>query len=102
MNEPLSCFRYFKRKFFFRLYAKRANIFSMDKREKLISLKKQTQLTWKAFAEYFGVPYRTMQDWQLGNRDMPAYLLRLMIYKIETDRRFNNEAKPEDKRKDMF
>ena len=57
----------------------------MDKREKLIQLKERTKLTWKAFAEYFGIPYRTMQDWQLGNRDMPDYLLRLMVYKIETD-----------------
>ena len=58
----------------------------MDKREKLKQLKEDTGLTWRAFAEYFGIPYRTVQDWQLGNREMPEYLLRLMIYKIEMEK----------------
>ena len=58
----------------------------MDKREKLKQLKEDTGLTWRALAEYFGIPYRTVQDWQLGNREMPEYLLRLMIYKIEMEK----------------
>ena len=39
----------------------------------------------REFAEYFGIPYRTMQDWELGNRQMPEYLLRLMMYKVKTE-----------------
>ena len=39
----------------------------------------------KDFCEYFGIPYRTVQDWELGNREMPDYLLRLMIYKAKMD-----------------
>lgn len=58
----------------------------MDKREKLKQLKEDTGLTWRALAEYFGIPYRTVQDWQLGNREMPEHLLRLMIYKIEMEK----------------
>ncbi len=42
---------------------------------------------WKReFAEYFEIPYRTMQDWELGNREMPAYLLRLNAYKVEMEK----------------
>jgi len=40
----------------------------------------------KEFCIYFGIPYRTVTDWELGNRKMPEYLLRLMSYKIEAER----------------
>ena len=32
-----------------------------------------------------GIPYRTVQDWELGNRQMPEYLFRLMEYKIQIE-----------------
>ena len=39
----------------------------------------------KSFAEYFGIPYRTMTDWERGERQMPEYLLRLMAYKVKVE-----------------
>ena len=60
----------------------------MDKEEKkqmLVQSRKQTGMSRKEFALYFEIPYRTLQDWELGNREMPEYLLRLMIYKIEME-----------------
>ena len=54
----------------------------MDTREKLIQLKENSGFNWKAFAAYFDIPYRTMQDWYMGKRKMPDYLLRLMYYKL--------------------
>ena len=39
----------------------------------------------REFAEYFDIPYRTLQDWELGNRRMPEYLFRLMEYKVEAE-----------------
>lgn len=53
--------------------------------KKLIELRESTGMTRREFCEYFGIPYRTMQDWELGNRKMPDCLLRLMIYKINID-----------------
>lgn len=38
-----------------------------------------------AFAEYFGIPYRTIQDWLLGNRECKEYILDLMKYKLEKE-----------------
>ena len=58
----------------------------MNTQDELIRLKEKTGLNWKAFAQYFDIPYRTMQDWYLGKRSMPDYLLRLMSYKIETEK----------------
>lgn len=54
-------------------------------REKLIELRKRTGLNRKQFAEYFGIPYRTVQDWELGQRKMPEYLFRLMEFKIRIE-----------------
>lgn len=53
-----------------------------DLREELIKLRESTNMNRKQFSEYFDIPYRTMQDWELGNRSMPEYLYRLMAYKI--------------------
>ena len=58
----------------------------MELQDQIIALRKETKMGRREFAEYFGIPYRTLQDWELGNRKMPDYLLRLMIYKVEMER----------------
>ena len=67
----------------------------MDTKEKLIELKERTGYNWREFAAYFGIPYRTMQDWYLGNRKMPDYLLRLMFYKLETEKSTGRKVEEE-------
>lgn len=57
-----------------------------DLRKQLIELRSSTGMTRKQFADYFGIPYRTVQDWELGNRQMPDYLLRLMCYKVKIEK----------------
>lgn len=57
----------------------------MSTREELIKLRKSTGMSMKQFAMYFGIPYRTYQDWEYGNRNMADYLLRLMYYRIRTE-----------------
>ena len=37
------------------------------------------------FAKWLGVPYRTMQEWELGRRAMPDYVLRLIAYKVKME-----------------
>lgn len=44
-----------------------------------------TKMTQKQFSEYFGVPFRTLQDWEYGKGNCPDYLLRLIIFKLEAD-----------------
>ena len=58
----------------------------MDSREYLIELRPSTGMTRREFCEYFEIPYRTLQDWELGNRKMPDYLLRLMAYKAKMEK----------------
>jgi DNA-binding transcriptional regulator YiaG len=40
----------------------------------------------KQFAEYFSIPYRTLQNWELDIRDCPPYLLELIEYKLRNEK----------------
>ena len=44
----------------------------------------------KEFAEYLGIPYRTLQDWELGNTQAPEYVLRLIAYKVQMEKERGN------------
>lgn len=51
-------------------------------------LRERSGMTRTQFAEYFGIPYRTVQAWELHgeskeSRKCPEYLLRLMEYKLK-------------------
>ncbi|XCP85695.1 transcriptional regulator [Roseburia hominis] len=58
----------------------------MDSRDILIELRRETGMKRTEFADYFEIPYRTVQEWELGNRKMPKYLLHLMRYKLEMEK----------------
>lgn len=57
----------------------------MEAREELKKLRESTGMNRKEFCEYFEIPYMTETDWELGNRRVPTYLLRLMEYKIRIE-----------------
>ena len=54
----------------------------MEASEELRKLRESTGMNRKEFCEYFEIPYMTETDWELGNRRVPQYLLRLMEYKV--------------------
>ena len=39
------------------------------------------------FFVWVGVPYGIMQEWELGRRAMPEYVLRLIAYKVVNELR---------------
>ena len=45
-------------------------------------IREQAGMNRKDFSAWLGVPYRTMQEWELGRRMMPEYVLRLIAYKV--------------------
>ena len=57
----------------------------MEIKQRLIELRSRTGMNRREFADYFEIPYRTVQEWELGNRKMPEYLLRLMEYKVRIE-----------------
>lgn len=42
-------------------------------------------MTQAAFADYFGIPKRTVENWEGGQRKCPEYLLDLMAYKLKNE-----------------
>ena len=47
---------------------------------------KESNMNIKQFAEYFEIPYRTIQNWKLGLRECPEYILKLMQYKLNNEK----------------
>ena len=72
----------------------------MEAKEELKKLRESTGMNRKEFCEYFEIPYMTVTDWELGNRRVPQYILRLMAYKIEIEKLADkkNQEKTENKK----
>lgn len=45
-------------------------------------LRKMSGMTQKAFSAYFGIPRRTIEDWDVDKAKCSDYLLDLMYYKL--------------------
>ena len=58
----------------------------MTQEKRLKMLREETGMKRREFAESFGIPLRTVEDWEAGRRKMPEYLFRLMHYKIQIDK----------------
>lgn len=54
----------------------------MDCRSKMRELRESTGMNRREFCQFFGIPYRTVTDWELDNRHAPEYVLRLLEYYI--------------------
>ena len=48
-------------------------------------LRKQSGMTQKQFADYFGIPHRTIQNWEGNVNKCPEYLLNLMEYRLKNE-----------------
>ena len=49
-------------------------------------IREESGMNRKDFSEWLGIPYRTMQEWELGRRMMPEYVLRLIAYKVANEK----------------
>ena len=56
-----------------------------DIADRFIDLRESTGMNRKDFAEYLGIPYRTMQDWERGVSQMPNYVFALIEFKVKAD-----------------
>ena len=55
----------------------------MDCKTKIKELRESTGMNRKDFCSFFLIPYRTVTEWELGNRHAPEYVLRLLEYYIQ-------------------
>lgn len=53
-----------------------------DSQQVLKQLRQQMGMNRREFCETFDIPYRTVTEWELGNRNAPGYVLRFRsVYK---------------------
>lgn len=48
-------------------------------------LRAKSGMSQRKFAAYFGIPRRTIENWESGERDCHQYTLDLMKYKLEQE-----------------
>lgn len=58
--------------------------------ENIKELRMQTGMNQAQFASYFNIPKRTYQNWELGTRNCPQYLIDLMQYKLNNEKEKGN------------
>lgn len=58
---------------------------------KIKDLREASGMERKEFAAYFNIPYRTLQDWELKNRNCPGYVLELIEYRLIHDNKIREQ-----------
>ena len=53
-------------------------------------IREEAGMTQKAFSDFFGIPVRTLQDWEAGLRKPPEYVVRLLPYKLKAEWDYEN------------
>lgn len=49
------------------------------------ALRAETGLTQAGFSAVLGIPRRTIQNWETGERECPAYVIDLIAFRIKHD-----------------
>lgn len=57
----------------------------MTTAERAKAIRKASGLTQAAFAERYGIPKRTIENWEGGQRDAPTYVLDLLERVVSED-----------------
>ena len=58
----------------------------MDISGRIKELRKETGLSQSKFAAKFGIPVRTLQQWEQGISAPPEYVVRMMAYIMELEK----------------
>lgn len=61
----------------------------MGRGKKVKELRDKMGMNRREFSDYFGIPYRTVQDWEAEKRELPEYVLRLMWYKAAIEKKIS-------------
>lgn len=63
----------------------------MSRGKEVKKLRERMGMNRREFCDYFGIPYRTVQDWEAEKRELPEYVLRLMKYHVESEKMMHRE-----------
>ena len=63
----------------------------MSRGKEVKKLREKMGMNRREFSDYYGIPYRTVQDWEAEKRELPDYLLRLLKYRAGIERQIKSE-----------
>ena len=63
----------------------------MSRGKEVKELREQMGMNRREFCDYFGIPYRTVQDGEAEKRELPDYVLRLLKYRAEREKIVHRE-----------
>lgn len=52
---------------------------------KVKELRRRASMTQQEFSDYFGIPKRSIENWEAESRTPPDYLVSLMEYKLQKE-----------------
>lgn len=64
----------------------------MSRGKEVKELREKMGMNRREFSDYYGIPYRTVQDWEAEKRELPEYLLRLMKYRAKVEDMMKNKS----------
>lgn len=64
----------------------------------LVEMRREAGMSQRAFAEHFGIPVRTLQQWEQGKSAPPSYVLAMMEKLRPSRRRTGRHFIPEKRR----
>jgi DNA-binding transcriptional regulator YiaG len=79
-------------------YCRKEDSMADKEMNKIRKMRKDAGMTQKMFSEFFGIPVRTLQDWEAGVRKPPDYIVRLLPYKLMLEWDYENRRPKELKR----
>lgn len=68
----------------------------MTNKEQIRKIRESTGLSQVKFARRFGIPTRTIEDWETGRMSCPAYVAEMLAALAQTDYHTPRLTKEED------
>ena len=69
-----------------------ANVTAELEKKNIKELRESMGMSRQEFCTVFNVPYRTLQSWEHGTRDMSAFTKRLLVYFILAEKNKQNST----------
>ena len=71
----------------------------MSRGKEVKELREKMGMNRREFSDYYGIPYRTVQDWEAEKRELPDYLLRLLKYRAKIEQMIKTEENEDENQK---
>ena len=65
----------------------------MDCADKIKEIRKMSGMNRRDFCDTYQIPYQTVTDWELGHRNAPEYVVRMLEYYVRMHEIMKKDAK---------